>query len=124
MIFQGRMIGFIPASDARKSRQFYEEVLGMLFVSDDNFALVMDANGTPIRIVRVGAFTPAPFTIMGWEVAGIGNVVQQMAAQGVTFKKYGFPGQDDSGVWTAPDGAKVAWIEDPDGNVLSLSEHL
>jgi hypothetical protein len=42
----------------------------------------------------------------------------------VVFEKYGFPGQDDKGVWTAPDGTKVAWFKDPDGNVLSLTEFL
>ena len=30
--------------------------------------------------------------------------------------------QDESGVWTSPSGAKVAWFKDPDGNVLSLTQ--
>jgi catechol 2,3-dioxygenase-like lactoylglutathione lyase family enzyme len=31
-------------------------------------------------------------------------------------------GQDEQGVWTAPDGGvKVAFFADPDGNLLSLS---
>jgi hypothetical protein len=28
--------------------------------------------------------------------------------------------QDEDGVWTAPNGAQVAWFKDPDGNTLSL----
>jgi hypothetical protein len=31
--------------------------------------------------------------------------------------------QDELGIWTAPTGARVAWFKDPDGNVLSISEH-
>lgn len=32
-------------------------------------------------------------------------------------------GQDALGVWTSPDGkAKVAWFNDTDGNVLSLTQ--
>lgn len=32
-------------------------------------------------------------------------------------------GQDESGIWTAPDGsAKVAFFADPDGNLLSLTQ--
>jgi hypothetical protein len=31
--------------------------------------------------------------------------------------------QDELGIWTAPTGAKVAWFKDPDGNILSISEH-
>ena len=30
---------------------------------------------------------------------------------------------DSDDAWTAPDGTKVAWFSDPDGNVLSLSRH-
>jgi hypothetical protein len=39
------------------------------------------------------------------------------------FERYGFLTQDDFGVWTAPGGTEVAWFKDPDGNLLSLSEH-
>ena len=27
------------------------------------------------------------------------------------------------GVWTPPNGDRVAWFKDPDGNVLSISQH-
>jgi hypothetical protein len=30
--------------------------------------------------------------------------------------------QDALGVWTTPDGAKVAWFTDPDGSTLSFTE--
>jgi hypothetical protein len=30
---------------------------------------------------------------------------------------------DEKGIWTAPGGAaKVAWLKDPDGNILSLTQ--
>jgi hypothetical protein len=32
--------------------------------------------------------------------------------------------QDESGIWIAPGGAKVAWFKDPDGNILSISQHV
>jgi hypothetical protein len=50
------------------ARGFYGNVLGLRFISDDSFAIVMDANGTMVRIVRVDDFTPFPFTILGWQV--------------------------------------------------------
>ena len=31
--------------------------------------------------------------------------------------------QDELGIWTTPTGSKVAWFKDPDGNILSISEH-
>jgi len=37
-----------------------------------------------------------------------------------------YPGfdQDELGIWTAPDGKKKpAWVSDPDGNVLGLTQY-
>jgi hypothetical protein len=70
------------------------------------------------------AFNPAPYTILGWKVPDISAAVQQLTATGVAFERYPFLEQDADGIWSAPEGAaKVAWFKDPDGNVLSLSEH-
>jgi catechol 2,3-dioxygenase-like lactoylglutathione lyase family enzyme len=123
MLAQSAVIAFIPSKDATRSRAFYEKKLGLRFVSDDDFAIVLDANGIMLRIVRVGDFTPMPFTILGWQVDDIDAAVGAMTAQGVTFSNYPFLDQGDNGVWTAPGGAKVAWFLDPDGNTLSVSQH-
>jgi catechol 2,3-dioxygenase-like lactoylglutathione lyase family enzyme len=123
MIAQNPIIAFIPTKDAARARAFYEEQLGMRFVSDDSFAVVMDSNGTMVRITRVGEFTPFPFTILGWLVADIHKTVAELTSKGLQFTRYGFLKQGEDGVWTAPDGAKVAWFLDPDGNTLSLSQN-
>ena len=78
-----------------------------------------------IRVAKVGKdFTPAQFTILGWQVSGIEKVVAGLRGKGVEFERYGFLTQDELGIWTAPTGDKVAWFKDPDGNVLSVSEHV
>lgn len=119
-----KLVGFIPTRDAARARTFYETTLGLRFVSDDNFALVFDSNGTMIRIARVPDFTPFLFTLLGWEVPDIESTVADLAAKGVQFARYGFLDQSPSGIWTAPGNvAKVAWFPDPDGNLLSLSQH-
>ena len=123
MISQSPLIAFIPTRDAARARSFYEDLLGLRFISDDFFALVMDANGTMIRIARVGEFTPAAFTILGWQVADIHKEVAELTAKGLQFARYPHVEQSADGVWTAPGGAKVAWFLDPDGNTLSLSQH-
>ncbi len=123
MLSTSPIIAFIPTRDAHRARTFYEDVLGLRFVHDDSFALVMDANGTMIRIARVGDFTPATFTILGWEVQDIQQSVTELATKGLEFSRFGFLQQSDAGIWTAPDGSKVAWFKDPDGNTLSISQH-
>lgn len=118
------IIAFIPTLDFDKARAFYVDVLGLRFVDNDGFAMVLDANGTMIRVAKVQPdFKPAVFTILGWEVSDIENVVTAMTAKGVVFERYGFFEQDALGIWAAPGGAKVAWFKDPDGNTLSVSQH-
>jgi catechol 2,3-dioxygenase-like lactoylglutathione lyase family enzyme len=119
-------IAFIPTTNAAAARNFYETALGLNFVSDDNFAIVFGVGPaqTMLRVVRVqGEFTPAPFTIFGWEVPDIHAAIADLTPYGVEFLRYGYFEQDEAGVWTSPSGAKVAWFKDPDGNTLSLSTH-
>jgi catechol 2,3-dioxygenase-like lactoylglutathione lyase family enzyme len=125
MLQKNDIVAFVPTNDAEKSKAFYKEVLGLKFVSDDGFALVFKANGTMVRIARAGKFTPQQFTILGWQVKKIEQIVKKMQAKGVEFLHFPGMGQAESGIWNAPDGAaKVAWFKDPDGNTLSVSEHL
>lgn len=123
MLDSARLVAFVPTSDFDNARGFYEGVLGLKFISQDAFALVMQSNETNIRIAKVGKFTPAQFTILGWDVPDIASRVRALSAEGVNFEH--FPGlqQDELGIWTAPGGTKVAWFKDPDGNILSLSQH-
>ena len=125
MLGSTHIVAFVPTRDAAMARAFYEGVLGLRFVKDDGFAMVLDANGIMIRVAKVGKdFTPAPFTILGWQVQAIESVVRCLTEKGVRFEVFGFFKQDELGIWTAPTGDKVAWFKDPDGNVLSVSEHV
>lgn len=124
MLGSTKIVAFVPTRDAKKAKSFYEGLLGLRFVSEDRFAVVLDANGISVRVSNVPEFKPHPFTILGWEVSEIEKVVSGLEARGVHFEKYGFEGQDQQGVWTAPTGDKVAWFKDPDGNILSVSQHI
>ena len=120
----GPLVGFIPTRDGDAARVFYEKKVGLRFISDDQFAVVFQSGANMIRIARTGSFTPAPFTILGWESLDIERDVREMSARGVKFERYDYMGpQDELAIWTAPGGAKVAWFKDPDGNTLSLSQH-
>jgi len=124
MLSTADIIAFVPTKDSAKSRAFYEGVLGLRFVSDDGFALVFNANGIMIRVARAQQqFTPVQYTILGWNVKEIETVAARLEEHGVHCERYGFFQQDDLGIWTAPNGDKVAWFKDPDGNTLSISEH-
>ena len=123
MLADMKMIGFLLTKDYDKARAFYEGNLGFEFVSLDQFALVMQAGKSMIRIVKVPTFTALPSTVLGWQVDDAEKIVDWLVKRGVVFDKYPFVQDKERGIWTAPGGSKIAWFKDPDGNVLSVSEH-
>ena len=76
------------------------------------------------KVLKMPAVTPQQFTVLGWQVTDIDRQVADLQARGVRFERFGFFEQDTLGIWTAPGGDKVAWFKDPDGNVLSVSQHV
>jgi catechol 2,3-dioxygenase-like lactoylglutathione lyase family enzyme len=118
----GKVIAFVATTDGKRARKFYEGVLGLRVVGEDNFALTLDANGTMVRVTKVSDIVVAPYTVLGWQVTDIASSVSALRDRGVKFEKYEFFTQDALGVWIAPSGARVAWFKDPDGNVLSLTQ--
>jgi catechol 2,3-dioxygenase-like lactoylglutathione lyase family enzyme len=107
-----------------RAKKFYRDTLGLRLVMEEPpFALVFDANGIMLRLGMAKEIAPAHGTVLGWQVPEIRATVQELTKVGVKFERYEGMDQDELGIWTSPNGAKVAWFKDPDGNTLSLSEH-
>ena len=122
MLGTAKLIAFAATRDGAKAREFYEGILGLQVISDDPFALALEAQGTMLRVQKVAELTPHPFTTLGWQVSDIRATVDGLRSAGVTFQTYPGMGQDERGIWHAPSGALVAWFNDPDGNTLSLTQ--
>lgn len=123
LLEQAAITAFIATADSERSKAFYRDTLGLHLVSDDQFAVVFECRGVQLRIQKVGKLKPHPFTALGWLVDDIRQTVSTLSALGVVFERYEFMEQDELRIWQAPSGAKVAWFQDPDGNLLSLTEH-
>jgi catechol 2,3-dioxygenase-like lactoylglutathione lyase family enzyme len=118
-----KMVGFVITTKPEEAKNFYGDKLGFTFVRDDGFALVFDAHGVMIRVGKAEKITPAPNTVLGWEVSNIVDAVTELRNRGMKFERYEFMHPDPHDICTFPTGDKVAWFKDPDGNVLSLSQH-
>ena len=124
MLSNNKIVALVPISDGEKAKSFYVGKLGLKFLSDDGFAIVLDANGNKLRLTKMKEVKPLPFTVLGWETTDMAADIRMLQANGVTFERFGdHMKQDELGIWTAPDGTQVAWLKDPDGNILSLSQH-
>ena len=123
LLGSAKLMAFVATRDPARSKAFYGGVLGLSLISEDGFAVVFDANGTLLRVQIVRELAPAQYTAVGWQVADIAQTVEELQKAGVKFEHYSLPNQNESGIWTSPSGARVAWFKDSEGNILSVSQH-
>jgi catechol 2,3-dioxygenase-like lactoylglutathione lyase family enzyme len=116
------VIAFVSTTDLPRARAFYEAVLRLPVVDENAYACVFDAHGTMLRVTAVAEVAHPGYTVLGWRVTDIGETVARLESRGVEFARYDGVEQDAHGVRTTPNGDRVAWFTDPDGNVLSLTE--
>lgn len=118
------IIGFVNIVDVERAKEFYRDKLGLRLVAEElPFALIFDAKGIMLRLSINKEVTPSHGTVLGWQVPDIAVAVKDLGSAGISFERWDFLKQDETGIWSSPTGAKVAWFKDPDGNLLSVSEH-
>jgi catechol 2,3-dioxygenase-like lactoylglutathione lyase family enzyme len=119
---EAELVAFVASRDLGASHSFYGGVLGCRLVEMSEFACAYDVKGTQLQVTLVDNAVRAPYTVLGWRVADIAATVAALLEAGVAFERYDGMIQDESGIWTAPGGSRIAWFTDPDGNVLSLQQ--
>ena len=122
MLEASEAVAFLPSHDLARSEQFFRGVLGLPLVTQSSFAYVFACGATTLRVTKVDEFRPQSFTVFGWLVPDLRLAVSELRSRGAEFLRYEGLGQDDQDVWTTPNGDLVAWFQDPDSNVLSLTE--
>ncbi len=119
----GAAVTFIQTRDPERALAFYRDALGLTHAGFDGFAHVFDLGGATLRVTEIPDWTAGPHPALGWTVADMAAAMAALTAKGVAFIVYPGMGMEADGFWTAPDGkAKVAWFNDPDGNLLSLTQ--
>ncbi|HEX5424392.1 MAG TPA: VOC family protein [Candidatus Acidoferrales bacterium] len=112
----------ICTRDRARSTAFYHNVLGLRLVCEDDLAAVFSVGGITLRISFLADFTPHQHTILGFSVSDVPATVKALCAKGLKFNMYPQFRQDELGILTLPGRtSRVAWFNDPDGNVLSVT---
>jgi catechol 2,3-dioxygenase-like lactoylglutathione lyase family enzyme len=113
----------IAISDLDRAREFYEGKLGLTggYEDVDGGYTYQCAGSSELHIYpspenagRSGA------TQAFWTVEDVEATVDELSAGGVTFERYGEPfNTDEKGIARLGNDA-VAWVKDPDGNILAI----
>jgi hypothetical protein len=107
------------------ARRFYEHQLGLVPGDDEDQTVRYPcAHGTQILInLSPEDAGKSPSTLAGWDVDDLAQTMDELASRGVVFEQYDQPGIkiDERGVFDAG-RCSAAWIKDPDGNTMALTE--
>lgn len=122
MLKNSALIGFVATSKPDESKAFYRDSLGLSLVEETPFAIVFKSAQSTLRVQITEKVHAPPYTSLGWEVNDLLATVRTLVNNGISFEHFDGLDQDDTGIWTAPGGALVAWLKDPDGNLLSITQ--
>jgi len=115
----------MAVSDLDKARRFYESQLGLVpGEEEDQGVRYLCAEGTSIFVYLSPEHAgKSPATLAGWDVDDLDQTMDELASRGVAFERYDQPGieTDERGVFDAG-RFRAAWIKDPDGNTMALTE--
>jgi catechol 2,3-dioxygenase-like lactoylglutathione lyase family enzyme len=120
-----RVQALLAVSDLDRARRFYEEQLGLVPDEEEEQAVrypCADGSAIGIYLSEENAGR-SPATLAGWFVADLDGTMADLASRGVAFERYDQPGlkTDERGIFDAG-RFRAAWISDPDGNTLALTE--
>jgi catechol 2,3-dioxygenase-like lactoylglutathione lyase family enzyme len=116
------VVAFVATTDADRATAFYGDLLGLALVEQTRFACLFTTPNAELRVTIVSELSPAPYTVLGWRVADVEARARALRAAGVEALRYEGMEQDELGIWTSPSGARVLWFQDPDGNILSITQ--
>jgi catechol 2,3-dioxygenase-like lactoylglutathione lyase family enzyme len=113
----------VPVKNLSVARKFYEDVLGLPQESKEGDEVITYRCGGVLFSVYRSDFagTNKATTLTfeaGKEVAAIARTLK---TKGVTFERYDMPTMKLEGDVYVGGGMSVAWLKDPDGNILSLA---
>lgn len=120
-----RVEALLAVSDLDRAKRFYEQQLGLVPGEDEEQGVRYPcADGTGINVyLSAENAGKSPATLAGWFVDDLDQTMDELASRGVSFQRYDQPGikTDERGVFDAG-RFRAAWIQDPDGNTIALTE--
>jgi catechol 2,3-dioxygenase-like lactoylglutathione lyase family enzyme len=120
MLSNSKLQPVVWTSRIADAEAFYRDVLELPLRSRSDGALVFGVGDSDLRVSPVPSTTPTEHTVLGFAVEKLDRAITWLSGRGVVFERFdGFPHQPN-GALATPDGARVAWFRDPDGNLLSV----
>ncbi|SFD93203.1 VOC family protein [Massilia yuzhufengensis] len=126
MLSNMEAIATVGVRDIEKARAFYSQVLGLqegeAAACTGGEVLSFKSGNSQIYVYRSEFAGTNQATAITWDVGErIGEVVAALKARGASFEHYDMEGMQREGDIHIGGGMKVAWLKDPDGNILNFA---
>ena len=120
-----RVDALVAVSDLERAKHFYEDALGLTGGEEEDQGVRYScAEGTKIFVyLSPDNAGTSSATVAGWLVDDLDETIADLSSRGVVFEQYDQPGirTDERGVFDAGP-FRAAWLRDPDGNTMALTE--
>ena len=114
----------IPFRGLKSAQTFYSNKLGLKRVSGsvkEGYLVYRAGKGTSLLLFESTSSKKSDNTAATFEVSNLAREMTRLRKKGLEFEEYDRPGiKTVDGV--ADGMGKIAWLKDPDGNILALHE--
>jgi predicted enzyme related to lactoylglutathione lyase len=106
MLTDKKVKAFLITTDAVAAKEFYSQVLGFKFLTEDGHGLEFEMSNSLLRvsITREQNALAQNHTVLGWCVPDIYETLDSLLSKGIQFERFDYFKQDEKGVWQAPGG--------------------
>lgn len=123
MLSNAPIVPYIPVSDVKRARAFYEGTLGLKPRQEYAGGVVYECgNHSWVFLYPSKNAGTSKASQAFWNVEDVEAEVAQLKAKGVVFEEYDMPGLRTVNSIATGGGAKTAWFKDTEGNIMAISQ--
>jgi len=115
-------VATVGVRDMERAARFYEDVLGLERIESMGKMAAAYRTGHSSLLVYQSQFAGTnKATAVTWDLGSeVDRVVRALKEKGVAFEHYDLPDTKMDGDVHVSGGRRLAWLKDPDGNILAL----
>ena len=115
-------VATVGVRDMERAARFYEGVLGLERIESMGKMAAAYRTGHSSLLVYQSQFAGTnKATAVTWDLGSeVDRVVRALKEKGVAFEHYDLPDTKMDGDVHVSGGRRLAWLKDPDGNILAL----
>lgn len=121
MLRNAPVVPYIPATDLKRARKFYEQKIGLIAREEIAGGVVYEcgARSWIFLYESAGAGTSQASQAF-WQVEDLEAEVKELRSRGVVFEEYDVPGMKTVDGIATGGGARAAWFRDSENNIMAI----